>query len=92
MNFDECIRITQRIWKEIDPYELRDAVGVLDSGKNGYFTVEQLKRDLFLGESLDEAEFKELIKTVQVQADGTINVEGIDIFFILILVNNLPVT
>ena len=56
---------------------LRDAFEALDTLGNGYFTVEQLKQILLTtGEQLDEQDFKELCKSVTVQADETINYEG----------------
>jgi calcium-binding protein CML len=77
LEYQDCIRLLQRTWKERDPYELKDAVSALDSTGNGYLTIDQFKKSLVnLGEALDEDDFKELLKNVQVQADGTINTEG----------------
>lgn len=67
----------ERTWTSYDPFELKDAVNALDSSGNGYLTIDQLKHVLVsLGEALDEDEFKDFIKNVQVQADGTINTDG----------------
>lgn len=67
----------KKTWKTNDPQELRQAIEVFDPIGNGYFTVEQLKSFLLsLGEPLDEDDFKEILKTITVQPDGTVNTEG----------------
>jgi len=65
---------------------LRKAFDVFDPTNNGYFTTDQLKKMLTqFGENLDEAEFKELLKSTTVQPDDTINIEGIGFVFCLFL-------
>ncbi len=75
---EEFKKVLPKVWKEEDAEsELRKAFDVFDPTNNGYFTTGQLKKMLTeLGENLDEAEFKELLKNTTVQPDDTINVEG----------------
>ena len=52
-------------------------MNALDSKSNGFLTVEELRHILLeTGECLDEHDFKEILKAVEVQPDGTINNEG----------------
>ncbi|CAF0704883.1 unnamed protein product [Brachionus calyciflorus] len=78
INCNQFIKLLKKTWKEIDPTELRNAIEVFDPIGNGYFTIEQFKNTLLnLGESLEEDDFKEILKTITVQPDGTINTEDI---------------
>lgn len=76
INYNQFIKILKNTWKEVDAQELRSAIEVFDPVGNGYLTVDQFKNSLLsLGEALDEDDFKEIVKTVNVQPDGTINIE-----------------
>lgn len=68
----------ERVWEDNNPTEeLKEAFNVLDSGGNGFLTVDQLRKVLMqMGENLDEDDFKEILKSVPVQSDGTINNDG----------------
>ncbi len=62
--------------------QLQIAFEMLDPKNNGFMTVDQLKKILLnLGEKIDEDDFKELLKSVTVQPDGTINNEGNLIYY-----------
>ncbi len=77
MNFTDFLHILERIWEEYNPQELRAALDVLDPNMDGVLTVEQLKKFLVdIGESLTEQEFKEFMKSLPTQEDGTIITEG----------------
>lgn len=77
ISFDQFIILLKNTWKSRNPQELRQAIDVFDPIGNGYFTIEQLKSLLLsIGEPLNEDDFKEILKTVTVQPDGTINSEG----------------
>lgn len=77
LNFEEFKKLLQKTWREDDPHELKNAVSVFDPAGNGYLTVQQLKNTMLnLGENLDEEDFKEILKNVNVQPDGTINTDG----------------
>lgn len=85
MNFGEFLILIKNVWKESSPEELRNAIDVFDPTGNGYLTVDSLKNTLLnLGENLDEEDFKEFVKTINVQPDGTINTEG-DYFKIFLI-------
>ena len=79
ISFEEFKKILPKVWKEEDPIkELRNAFDVFDPTNNGFLTPEQLKHVMMgFGENLDENDFKELMKTIPVQPDDTINVEGL---------------
>jgi Ca2+-binding EF-hand superfamily protein len=66
------------MWDNNDQVKvLHTAFEMLDPKNNGFMTVDQLKKILLnLGEKIDEEDFKELLKSVTVQPDGTINNEG----------------
>lgn len=82
IDFNQFIKLLKKTWKANDPQELRQAIEVFDPIGNGYFTVEQLKSFLLsLGEPLDEDDFKEILKTIAVQPDGTVNTEGNFFYF-----------
>ena len=78
MNFEEFTRVLRKVWQQQDPIsEIRNALEVFDPTGNGFFTVDQLKSMLLeFGENLEEDEFKEFTKTITIQPDGTINMEG----------------
>ena len=67
-----------KVWKVEDATsELRKAFDVFDPTNNGFFTPDQLKKFLTeLGEILDETDFKEFMKSITVQPDDTINIDG----------------
>lgn len=90
INFEDFLKLLENVWQVNDSLmELKEAMNALDSKSNGYLTVEELRHILLeTGECLDEHDFKEIIKAVEVQPDGTINNEGcifIYLFFILII-------
>ena len=56
---------------------IKNVSKAIDKEKNGYLTTEQLRAVLLsFGEKLDDEEFKELLKNITVQTDGTINNDG----------------
>ncbi len=66
------------MWDNNDQMQqLQTAFEMLDPKANGFLTVDQLKKILLnLGEKIDEDDFKELLKNIPVQPDGTINNDG----------------
>jgi Ca2+-binding EF-hand superfamily protein len=78
INFEEFKKILKKMWDNGDQVkQLQTAFEMLDTKNNGFLTVDQLKKILLnLGEKIDEEDFKELLKSVTVQPDGTINNEG----------------
>ena len=68
----------KKIWENADNLKLlQNAFDIIDSKSNGFMTVDQVKKILLnFGEKIDEDDFKELLKSVPVQPDGTINNDG----------------
>ena len=78
ITFEEFKKLLPKVWKDENPEkELRNAFDVFDPTNNGFFTPDQLRKFLMgFGENLDENDFKDFMKSITVQPDDTINVEG----------------
>jgi calcium-binding protein CML len=88
INFEDFLKLLENVWHINDSLiELKEAMNALDSKANGYLTVEELRHILLeTGECLDEHDFKEILKSIEVQPDGTINNEGW-LFFLTLALN-----
>ncbi|CAF0821934.1 unnamed protein product [Brachionus calyciflorus] len=76
LNFEQFIRLLKKSWHGQSQEELKSAFDVFDPSDNGFFTIEQLKNLMMnYGEAIDEDDFKEILKLVDVHPDGTINTQ-----------------
>jgi Ca2+-binding EF-hand superfamily protein len=77
LTFEDLLIILEKCWIEKNQNELRTAIETFDPQMNGVLTVEMLRSYLVdLGEPLSESEFKDFLKNLPIQEDGTIITEG----------------
>lgn len=81
IDFPEFLTMMARKMKDTDSEEeIREAFRVFDKDGNGYISAAELRHVMTnLGEKLTDEEVDEMIREADIDGDGQVNYEGIDI-------------
>ncbi len=85
IDFDEFLSmLTSQVSPSDVNEELEHAFRMFDHDKNGVITIGELRRVMInLGENLSDAELKEIIDLIDLNGDGQISFEGLEIISFL---------
>ena len=85
IDFPEFLTMMARKMKDTDSEEeIREAFRVFDKDGNGFISAAELRHVMTnLGEKLTDEEVDEMIREADIDGDGQVNYEGIDLQHIL---------